>query len=83
MGYYIAPNDASTIEDVVPAIIRRPQGGELHVAGNFNADLANPEGTARAEEISEELETSGLEYISTHFLLRRKYWSRDGRTWKM
>ena len=60
------------IEDIVADISRRLQGGKLLVYGNFNVYLKNPEGTARAEDISSELAAAGLEYMSTHFLPRRK-----------
>ena len=83
MGCYIVPNDASTIEDIVAAISRRPQGAELLVNGNLNEDLDEPEGTTCAEDIFAALAASGLEYMSSHFLPKRKYWPRDGRTWSI
>ena len=42
VGYYLAPSDASTIEDVFTKIIQRPQGDMLVVVGYFNTDLAAP-----------------------------------------
>ena len=48
MRCYITPNDALTIEDSVAAIRRQPQGAKMLVAGNFNDDLADPEGTMHA-----------------------------------
>ena len=42
MGCYIAPNNDSAIEDVIAAIVSHPQGFELLVAGNFNAELDYP-----------------------------------------
>ena len=47
MGFYIAPSDASTIEDVVAAIRDQPCGDDLLVAGGLNANLEDPEGTPR------------------------------------
>ena len=47
MGCYIAPNDASTIEDVTADIRYLPCMAELLMAGNLNANLAEPEGTPR------------------------------------
>ena len=44
LGCYLAPDNASTIEDVVAAIGKRPQGAALVVVGNFNTYLATPEG---------------------------------------
>ena len=53
---YIYPDDASTIENFVLAISRRPQGDELLVSANFNAYLYDPERTTRAGTISHWLE---------------------------
>ena len=36
--------NASTIEDVVAAIVKRPWRGALLVIGNFDTNLAAPEG---------------------------------------
>ena len=83
MGCYIAPENTLTIEDVVTAISRQTQGDDMLMAENFNADLAKPEGTTRAEEIAAALSAYGLEEISAHFLPRQKYWSMDGRTCSM
>ena len=70
--WYIAPNDASTIEDIIVSIRRRTQVTKLLVAGDFNLDLAEPEGTMRAEEITASLVDSGLEDMSDFFFLRKK-----------
>ena len=50
VGYYLAPDDASTIEDVVAAVSKQPRGVALLVAGNFNTDLAAPEGHVQGEK---------------------------------
>ena len=47
VGYYLAPYDASIIEDVVSALRQRPCGGVMLVAGDFNADMVAPEGHAQ------------------------------------
>ena len=39
IGYYIAPGNAYTIEDVVVAIRRRPQGGELLADGDLGSTI--------------------------------------------
>ena len=39
MGFYIAPDGASTIEEVVVAIIKRLRGAELMMARDFNTYL--------------------------------------------
>ena len=61
MGVNIAPEDTETMERVVEAIRRKPQGAELLVAGDFNVDIAAPEGDRRVENITTELATAGLE----------------------
>ena len=83
MGVYIAPEDTTTMERVVEAIRRNPRGAELVVAGDFNVDIAAPEGDWRAEHIATELATAGLEYMARHFLPREKRWCWDRRTWGM
>ena len=47
----MAPDNALTIEDVVADIRQWPQGDELLVIGNFNTNLAAPEGQAWDELI--------------------------------
>ena len=42
VGCYIAPSDASTIEYVAAAIRDKPYRTKLLVAGNLNANLAEP-----------------------------------------
>ena len=83
VGVYIAPKDTTTMERVVEAIRRKPRGAELLVAGDFNVDIASPEGYRRAEDIATELATAGLEDMRRHFLPREKRWCRDRGTWGM
>ena len=83
VGLYIAPKDMTTMERVVKAIRRKPQGAELLVAGDYNVDIAAPKGDRRVEDIATELATSGLEDMARHFLPREKRWCRDRRTWVM
>ena len=54
------PDNASTIEVVIAAIIQQTDEAELLVAGNFNVDLADQEGNTRDEEISVSLSTMGV-----------------------
>ena len=68
VGVYIAPEDTATMERVAEAIRKKPRGAELLVAGNFNIDIAAPEGDRRAEDIATELATAGLEDMARHFL---------------
>ena len=83
MGCYLAPDDTLTIERVVEALKERPKGAELMVAGDMNANLANPEGDQRGEDIAAALATEVLEDMSAHFLPRWRPWCRYGRTWSM
>ena len=83
VGFYLVPYDALTIESIVVAMIQQPHGAEMLVAGNFNSDLAAPERNTRDEEIVAALAMIGVEYMSDHFLPRRKPWLRDGRMWIM
>ena len=71
------------MERVIEAIRRKPRGAELLVAGDFNVDIAAPEGNRRAEDIATELATEGLEDMARHFLPREKRWCRDRRTWEV
>ena len=72
VGCYLAPDDTSTIESVVSAIKESPMGAKLLVAGDFIANLAEPEGDRRGEYIAAAMVTEGLEDISAHLLPRRR-----------
>ena len=60
MGCYLSPDNTSTIESVVAALKERPMGNGLLVAGDFNANLADPEGDWRGEDIAAAMATEGL-----------------------
>ena len=81
VGCYLASDEASNIECVVAAIVQCLRGAARMVAGDFNSNLAAPEGNRRGEEIAVEIVTACLEDMSAHFLLNQKYWARDGRMW--
>ena len=83
MGCNLAPDDTSTIERVAKALKEHPKGVELLVAEDMNANLAEPEGDRRGEDIAEAFATEGLKGMSAHFLPRRRSWYKDGRTWSM
>ena len=83
VGAYIAPEDEETMERVVAAIGKKPRGAELMVAGDFNADIATPEGNRRAENIVTDIVTAGLEDMAQHFMPRSRRWNRKKRTWDM
>ena len=80
MGVYLAPDDTETMERVIKAIRSRPRGEELLVAGDFNVNLATPEGDRRAEDIVTTLAAEGLEDMARHSLPRESRWCRDRRT---
>ena len=69
------------MERIIEAIRSRPRVVELMVEGDFNVDLATPEGGRRAEAIAMSLATEGLEDMARHFLLRERRRCRDRRTW--
>ena len=58
-------------------------GAKLLVSGYFNANLAEPEGDRRGEDIAAAMATEGLEDMSAHFLPQRLSCCRYGRTWSM
>ena len=57
------------IESVVAALKELPRGAELLVAGEFNVNLAEPEGDQRGEDIASAIATEGLGDMLAHFLL--------------
>ena len=61
----------------------RPSGAEMLVSGDFNVNLAEPEGDQRGEDIAAAMATEGLEDMSAQFLPCRRLWCRQGRTWSM
>ena len=71
MGCYLAPDNTLTIESVVAALKERPKGTKLLVVGDFNANLAEPGGDRREEDIAAALAMEGLEDMSDHFLPQR------------
>ena len=42
VGYYLSPDNASKIEDVIATISQQPGGDALLVFVDFNTDLAEP-----------------------------------------
>ena len=72
VGCYLAPYDTSTIESVFAALKECPWGAELLVAEYLNINIEDPEGDQREEDNSEELKTTGLKDMSSHFLPRRR-----------
>ena len=83
VGFYIAPSNASNIEDVVAVIRARPYGAKLLVDEDINANLEEPEGTLRLEAIADRLTAAGLSDMGLHFLPRQKPWLKDRCTWRI
>ena len=68
VGYYLAPDDRTTVRDVEAAMSERPRGTELIVAGDFNVDLDKTGGRGRDKEIAATVATAGLKYPVGDFL---------------
>ena len=83
VGCYIAPSDASTIENVVAVIRARPYGAKLLVGVDINTNLEETEGTLWSEAIMEKLMAAGLVVMGLHFLPRLNPWSKYRFTWRM
>ena len=80
------PEDASTIEDIVAGVGKRPRGGgggALLVIGDLNTNLAAPEAREWYKGIVVALEEEGLEDMSGHSLPRQKPWLKHGHKWAM
>ena len=71
---YIAPINASTIEDVEAVIRDRSYGSDILASVYLNANLENPEGTPQAESIVDELTETGIMGMGLRFPSRRKPW---------
>ena len=83
VGCYLSPKDTSTIDSIAAALRDRPWVPELLVEGEFNADLAQPEGVQREEDIVAALTAEGLEDMLVHFLPQQIPWCLDRRVWSM
>ena len=83
IGFYLAPDDTSTIESVVAELKEKPRGAKLLVAGKFNTKLSDTEGDWRGEEIAAMIASEGLKDMSEHFLPRQRSRIRYRRIWIM
>ena len=81
--FYLAPDDARTIERVVTALGDQPRGTALVVAGGFNTDLGETASNGRGTDITAALTEAGVEDMTAHFLPRKRLWGRERRTWSM
>ena len=68
IGCYLAPKDTLIIESIVTSLKERPKGSKMLVAGDSNANLYQPEGDWREEDIVAALTAVGLEDMLYHFL---------------
>ena len=61
----------------------RPKGTALIVVGDLNTDLGDVENDRRGSEIAAAMAEAGVEYMTAHFLPRKRRWGRERRTWSM
>ena len=80
IGCKLASDNALMIESSVTAFRDHPQGDELLVTEDFNADLKNMKGAEWDEDIAVDLVEVSLEHMLSHFLLKRRPWCQDRRT---
>ena len=80
IGYYLAPDDAETIERVVTALGDIPKGTALIVVGDLNTDLGDAESDRRGSEIAAAMTEAGVEDMASRFLPRKRNWGRERRT---
>ena len=83
IGYYLAPDNSATIEDVFTAISQRPWGAMLLVVSDFSTNLAAPEGWEWDEGIATAMSEEGLQEMSGHLFPRQNMSLKDGQTWAM
>ena len=81
--FYLAPDDARTIDRVVIALGDQLRGTALVVAEDFNTDLGETASDRRGTEIAAALTEAGVEDMTAHFLPRKRLWGRERRTWSM
>ena len=72
-----------TREDELTALGNQQRGTAQVVAGDFNTDLGETASDGRGTEIAAALKEAGVEYMTAHFLPRKRLWGRERRTWSM
>ena len=80
VGYYLTPDNATSIKRVVGTMAKRPRKADLLVVGYLNKKLADPEGNYKNDAITLALSYAGLKYMSVRFLPLRTPWARDGQS---
>ena len=60
VGCCLTPDNTLTIESVVAELKDLSMGAKLLVAGDFNANIVEPEGDRRGEDIAAAMATEGL-----------------------
>ena len=83
IGFYLSPDDTSTIESVVAALKDLPRGAAPMLVGDLNTTLTEPDNDRRGTEIAAALTEEGLEDMAAHFLPRQRKWGRERRIWSM
>ena len=68
VGCYLSHDDGATTNRIAMAIGHNPCGAEILVAAYINTNLAATEGNSCGADIVVSIVTSGMEYMSTHFL---------------
>ena len=71
------------VESTIAALRELSWGYKLLASGEFNADIAQPEGEEWDEDITTTLAAAGLEDMSEHLLPRQCPWCWYRRTWSM
>ena len=69
MGFYLDPDDTSSIEHVVSSMEQRPHGDKLMVVRAFDAEIVDSEGNTQEKVLAVDLAYLILEDMSSHFLL--------------
>ena len=72
VGCYLVPGDGTTIRDVEAALVEKPRGAEMIVAGDLNMELGKTCSRGRDKEITAVVATEGLEDMSGHHFFPRR-----------
>ena len=83
VGFYVAPRDASTLDNVIAAIGHQPRGTEILLAGDFNTVLELPDGNKRDKATVAFMVKEGLDYMAEHLFPIKLLWTKGGRTLNM
>ena len=76
-------HNASNLERIVAATGHRPQGLEVLVSGEFNADLEAPDEQEHNKTIALSMATESLDNMVAHLISSHHHYMRYGKTWSM